>query len=157
MEGIDWWMTLSLFVEVRFSNFFSSLSFIRSWQVTCDLASCLLVGNRFREECSASLQVLPVTKFMPFIEFGKRTILTLKRTCVVFVLQPILDLVTKEMPAYDDIIRAMCNEKVQGVLIYHYKWNISFVVKLKTYCTDGSHVVKKRLTEFQHWSCKKYA
>ena len=76
MEGIDWWMTLSLFVEVRFYNFFSSLSFIRSWQVTCDLASCLLVGNRFREECSASLQVLPVTKFMPYIEtiYGKRTI-----------------------------------------------------------------------------------
>jgi len=67
MEGIDWWMTLSLFVEV-----------------TCDLASCLLVGNRFREECIASLQ-------------------------------PILDLVTKEMPAYDDIIRAMCNEKVERV------------------------------------------
>lgn len=67
MEGIDWWMTLSLFVEV-----------------TCDLASCLLAGNRFREECSASLQ-------------------------------PILDLVTKEMPAYDDIIRAMCNEKVERV------------------------------------------
>ena len=74
MEGIDWWMTLSLFVEVKFSIFFSSLSFFRSWQVTCDLASCLLVGNRFREECSASLQVLPVTKFVPFREFGKQTI-----------------------------------------------------------------------------------
>ena len=74
MEGIDWWMTLSLFVEVRFPNFFPSLSFIRSWQVTCDLASCLLAGNRFREECSVSLQVLPATRFMPFIEFGKQTI-----------------------------------------------------------------------------------
>ena len=82
------------------------------------MASCLLVGNRFREDCSASLQVLPVTKFMPFIEFGKRTIF---ESCKVFVLQPILDLVTKEMPAYDDIIRAMCNEKVHGVLIHHYK------------------------------------
>ena len=27
-------------------------------------------------------------------------------------LQPILDLVTEKMPAYDDIIRAMCDQQV---------------------------------------------
>ena len=29
-----------------------------------------------------------------------------------FFLQPILDLVTEKMPAYDDIIRAMCDQQV---------------------------------------------
>jgi len=67
MEGTDWWNTLSLYTEV-----------------TCDLATCILVGNIFKDECIASLQ-------------------------------PILDLVTEKMPAYDDIIRAMCDQQVERV------------------------------------------
>ena len=119
MEGIDWWMTLSLFVEVRFSIFFFTFLYpiLTGNMRPGILSSC---GKQVQGRVQRFLAGIACDKNLCLIQnLGNE--LSLKRTCVVFVLQPILDLVTKEMPAYDDIIRAMCNEKVHGVLIYHNK------------------------------------